>query len=117
MKEGAGGSPPEEASASASASAASASAAADAAREGFRRYLRSSGALDALTRGLVTLYESDPRPPSACTFLGDAMSGGVAEVTRLRAEVASLAAEVDRLRAQLSRLQAAAPPGAAAVTR
>ena len=91
-------------------SAPSASAAADAAREGFRRYLRSSGALDALTRGLVSLYESQPIPSSAGAFLGDAMGGGVAEVTRLRAEVARLAAEVDRLRAQLSRLHG---PGAA----
>ncbi|KAF7132206.1 hypothetical protein RHSIM_Rhsim09G0138600 [Rhododendron simsii] len=41
----------------------------EAKKEGFRKYLESSGVLDALTKGLVALYDQNDKPSSAIEHL------------------------------------------------
>eukprot|EP00250_Pteridium_aquilinum_P031516 c43760_g1_i1 orf=179-484(+) len=44
-------------------------------KEAFRKYLESSGVLDALTKVLVNLYEENEKPPSAIEFIQRNLGG------------------------------------------
>ena len=80
--------------------------------EAFRAYLEQSGVVDALTRALVSLYESPvrPAPDDALAALASSLAGeGASSVAAaLRAENARLREENAALRAQLERAPAAA---------
>ncbi|KAI5073705.1 hypothetical protein GOP47_0011718 [Adiantum capillus-veneris] len=47
-------------------------------KEAFRKYLESSGVLDALTKVLVNLYEENEKPPSAIEFIQRNLGGPTA---------------------------------------
>ncbi|KAH7416281.1 hypothetical protein KP509_14G084000, partial [Ceratopteris richardii] len=56
-------------------------------KEAFRKYLESSGVLDALTKVLVNLYEENEKPPSAVEFIQQNLGGPTkAEFESLKAE-------------------------------
>ncbi|KAL3523711.1 hypothetical protein ACH5RR_016545 [Cinchona calisaya] len=63
----------------------------EAKKEAFRKYLESSGVLDALTKVLVALYEQDEKPSSALEFIQQKLGGPtVAEFEKLQAELSDL---------------------------
>ncbi|XP_051143598.1 uncharacterized protein LOC127260011 isoform X2 [Andrographis paniculata] len=63
----------------------------EAKKEAFRKYLESSGVLDALTKVLVLLYEQNDKPSSAIEFIQQKLGGpSLAEYEKLQAEVSDL---------------------------
>ncbi|CAL5406959.1 unnamed protein product [Camellia sinensis] len=63
----------------------------EAKKEAFRKYLESSGVLDALTKGLVALYEQNDKPSSAVEFIQQKIGGPtVSEYEKLQAELSDL---------------------------
>ncbi|XP_011077228.1 C-Myc-binding protein homolog [Sesamum indicum] len=63
----------------------------EAKKEAFRKYLESSGVLDALTKVLVALYEQNDKPSSAIEFIQQKLGGPtLAEYEKLQAEVSDL---------------------------
>ncbi|XP_031476009.1 uncharacterized protein LOC116247811 [Nymphaea colorata] len=67
-------------------------------KEAFRRYLESSGVLDALTKVLVALYEENEKPVSAIEFIKHSLGGPtLAEYEKLLAEKADLQLKYDNL--------------------
>ncbi|KZV24241.1 C-Myc-binding protein [Dorcoceras hygrometricum] len=70
----------------------------EAKKEAFRKYLESSGVLDALTKGLVALYEQNDKPSSAVEFIQQKLGGPtVAEHEKLLAEISDLQRRYDEL--------------------
>lgn len=71
----------------------------EAKKEGFRKYLESSGVLDALTKGLVALYEQNDKPSSAIEFIQQKLGGPtVSEFEKLQAQMSDLQTRYDELR-------------------
>ncbi|BBN19023.1 hypothetical protein MPTK1_8g07380 [Marchantia polymorpha subsp. ruderalis] len=67
-------------------------------KEAFRKYLESSGVLDALTKVLVALYEEHDKPPIAIEFVRKALGGPtVAEFEQLTNEKNEIVAKFDAL--------------------
>ncbi|CAO2833243.1 unnamed protein product [Amaranthus hypochondriacus] len=63
----------------------------EAKKEAFRKYLESSGVVDALTKVLVALYEQNNKPSSALEFVQQKLGGpSVAEYEKLQAEMSEL---------------------------
>ncbi|GAB4836039.1 hypothetical protein Ancab_000956 [Ancistrocladus abbreviatus] len=63
----------------------------EAKKEAFRKYLDSSGVLDALTKVLVALYEQNDRPTSPIEFIQQKLGGPtVSEFEKLQAEMSNL---------------------------
>ncbi|CAK9188088.1 unnamed protein product [Ilex paraguariensis] len=63
----------------------------EAKKEVFRKYLESSGVLDALTKVLVALYEQNDKPSSAIEFIQQKLGGPtVCEYENLQAEMSDL---------------------------
>ncbi|GFP97271.1 c-myc-binding protein [Phtheirospermum japonicum] len=63
----------------------------EAKKEAFRKYLESSGVLDALTKVLVALYEQNDKPSSAIEFIQQKLGGpSLAEYEKLQAEFSDL---------------------------
>ncbi|KAG8390831.1 hypothetical protein BUALT_Bualt01G0124400 [Buddleja alternifolia] len=63
----------------------------EAKKEAFRKYLESSGVLDALTKVLVSLYEQNEKPSSAVEFVQQKLGGpSLAEYEKLQAEISDL---------------------------
>ncbi|XP_062187899.1 uncharacterized protein LOC133891195 [Phragmites australis] len=59
----------------------------EAKKEGFRKYLESSGVLDYLTKVLVALYEENDKPPSAVEFVQQKLGGpSISDYEKLKAE-------------------------------
>nr|XP_043634381.1 c-Myc-binding protein homolog [Erigeron canadensis] len=60
-------------------------------KEAFRKYLDSSGVLDALTKVLVALYEQNDKPSSAVEFVQQKLGGpSLSEFEKLQAEMSDL---------------------------
>ncbi|XAR64912.1 hypothetical protein NMG60_11008804 [Bertholletia excelsa] len=67
-------------------------------KEAFRKYLESSGVLDALTRGLVALYEQNDKPSSAIEFIQQKLGGPtISDYEKLQAEFSDLQIKYDDL--------------------
>ncbi|KAK7285857.1 hypothetical protein RJT34_20640 [Clitoria ternatea] len=63
----------------------------EAKKEAFRKYLESSGAVDALTKVLVALYEQNDKPSSALEFIQQKLScPSISEYEKLQAEFSDL---------------------------
>ncbi|KAL3834026.1 hypothetical protein ACJIZ3_008762 [Penstemon smallii] len=63
----------------------------EAKKEAFRKYLESSGVLDALTKVLVALYEQNDKPSSAVEFVQQKLGGPtLAEYEKLQADLSDL---------------------------
>ncbi|KAL8538981.1 hypothetical protein ACS0TY_000837 [Phlomoides rotata] len=63
----------------------------EAKKEAFRKYLESSGVLDALTKVLVALYEQNDKPSSAIEFVQQKLGGPtLAEYEKMQAEFSDL---------------------------
>ncbi|XP_041019985.1 c-Myc-binding protein homolog [Juglans microcarpa x Juglans regia] len=70
-------------------------------KEAFRKYLESSGVLDALTKVLVSLYEQNDKPSSALEFIQQKLGGpSVSEYEKLQAEMSNLQIRYDELLAE-----------------
>ncbi|KAA8534627.1 hypothetical protein F0562_032114 [Nyssa sinensis] len=70
----------------------------EAKKEAFRKYLESSGVLDALTKVLVALYEQNDKPSSAIEFIQQKLGGPtVSEYEKLQAEMAELQVKYNEL--------------------
>ncbi|ERN01245.1 hypothetical protein AMTRI_Chr03g53290 [Amborella trichopoda] len=70
----------------------------EAKKEAFRKYLESSGVLDALTKVLVALYEENEKPSVAIEFIQRSLGGpSVSEYEKLQAEKADLQLKYDEL--------------------
>jgi hypothetical protein len=78
-------------------------------KEAFRKYLESAGAVDALAKVLVALYEEPDRPAKATDFIKSALGAPtmeeyeavVAENKRLAAELEAANEEVQELQQKL----------------
>ncbi|PNY16737.1 c-myc-binding protein [Trifolium pratense] len=63
----------------------------EAKKEAFRKYLESSGAVDALTKVLVSLYEQNDKPSSALEFIQQKLScPSISEYEKLQAQFSDL---------------------------
>ncbi|XP_020212895.1 c-Myc-binding protein homolog [Cajanus cajan] len=63
----------------------------EAKKEAFRKYLETSGAVDALTKVLVALYEQNDKPSSALDFIQQKLScPSIAEYDKFQAEFSDL---------------------------
>ncbi|PKU75050.1 hypothetical protein MA16_Dca018120 [Dendrobium catenatum] len=70
----------------------------EAKKEAFRKYLESSGVLDALTKVLVALYEENDKPSSAVEFVQQKLGGpSISEYEKLQAEKSDLQLMYDEL--------------------
>ncbi|KAJ0982384.1 hypothetical protein J5N97_010639 [Dioscorea zingiberensis] len=70
----------------------------EAKKEAFRKYLESSGVLDALTKVLVALYEESDKPSSALEFIQQKLGGpSISEYEKLHAEKSDLQLKYDEL--------------------
>ncbi|KAH9602250.1 hypothetical protein KSS87_015411 [Heliosperma pusillum] len=70
----------------------------EAKKEAFRRYLESSGVVDALTKVLVALYEQNHKPASAVEFVQQKLGGpSLAEYEKLQADMSELQSKYDEL--------------------
>ncbi|KAF6175047.1 hypothetical protein GIB67_039595 [Kingdonia uniflora] len=70
----------------------------EATKEAFRKYLESSGVLDALTKVLVALYEQNDKPFSAVEFVQQKLGGPtVSEYEKLKAEMSDLQTKYNQL--------------------
>ncbi|XP_008794027.1 c-Myc-binding protein [Phoenix dactylifera] len=70
----------------------------EAKKEAFRKYLESSGVLDALTKVLVALYEENDKPHSAVEYVQQKLGGpSISEYEKLQAEKADLQLKYDEL--------------------
>ncbi|KVI06243.1 c-Myc-binding protein homolog isoform X1 [Cynara cardunculus var. scolymus] len=72
----------------------------EAKKEAFRKYLESSGVLDALTKVLVALYEQNDKPSSAVEFVQQKLGGpSLSEYEKLQAEMSDLQTRYNELMA------------------
>ncbi|KAI5659971.1 hypothetical protein M9H77_28764 [Catharanthus roseus] len=63
----------------------------EAKKEAFRKYLESSGVLDALTKVLVALYEQNDKPSAAIEFIQQKLGGPtLSDHEKLQAELSDL---------------------------
>ncbi|RVW34188.1 c-Myc-binding protein [Vitis vinifera] len=70
----------------------------EAKKEAFRKYLESSGVLDALTKVLVALYEQNDKPSSAVEFVQQKLGGPtVSEYEKLQGEMLDLQIKYNEL--------------------
>ncbi|KAL7107869.1 hypothetical protein ACP275_06G081100 [Erythranthe tilingii] len=70
----------------------------EAKKEAFRKYLESSGVLDALTKVLVALYEQNDKPSSAVEFVQQKLGGPtLAEYEKVQAEFSDLQTKYNEL--------------------
>ncbi|GAY34547.1 hypothetical protein CUMW_282640 [Citrus unshiu] len=70
----------------------------EAKKEAFRKYLDSSGVLDALTKVLVALYEQNDKPSSALEFVQQKLGApSVSEYEKLQAEMSDLQLKYNEL--------------------
>ncbi|XWS57730.1 hypothetical protein CRYUN_Cryun09bG0198300 [Craigia yunnanensis] len=70
----------------------------EAKKEAFRKYLESSGVLDALTKVLVALYEQNEKPSSALEFVQQKLGGPtVSEYEKLQSEISDLQTKYNEL--------------------
>eukprot|EP00262_Sarcandra_glabra_P009624 TRINITY_DN24088_c0_g1_i1.p1 TRINITY_DN24088_c0_g1~~TRINITY_DN24088_c0_g1_i1.p1 ORF type:complete len:111 (-),score=37.61 TRINITY_DN24088_c0_g1_i1:254-586(-) len=70
----------------------------EAKKEAFRKYLESSGVIDALTKVLVALYEENDKPSSAIEFIQHKLGGPtMSEYENLQAEKLDLQIKYDEL--------------------
>ncbi|GMN25639.1 hypothetical protein TIFTF001_001008 [Ficus carica] len=70
----------------------------EAKKEAFRKYLESSGVLDALTKVLVALYEQNDKPSSALEFIQQKLGGpSASDYEKLQAEMSDLQTKYNQL--------------------
>ncbi|XBJ05195.1 hypothetical protein VPH35_024019 [Triticum aestivum] len=70
----------------------------EAKKEGFRKYLESSGVLDTLTKALVALYEENDKPSSAVEFVQQKLGGpSISDYEKLKAEKLDLQLKYNEL--------------------
>jgi predicted nuclease with TOPRIM domain len=75
-------------------------------KEAFRKYLETAGAIDALTRVLVSLYEEPERPKDATEFMKGLLGAPTTEqFNKLEAENAKLKGDLDRAKAEIDELR------------
>ncbi len=81
----------------------------DSKKESFRNYLVSSGAVDALTKALVTLYEEPDKPGNSIEFFKNALGAPTKEeYDTLLGEKEALEKEVAELKAKVAELESPA---------
>ncbi|KAM7252258.1 hypothetical protein ACFE04_024141 [Oxalis oulophora] len=67
-------------------------------KENFRKYLDSSGVLDALTKVLVALYEQNQKPSSALEFVQQKLGGpSLSEYEKVQSELSDLQRKYNEL--------------------
>eukprot|EP01018_Ginkgo_biloba_P004137 Gb_32791 [translate_table: standard] len=67
-------------------------------KEAFRKYLESSGVLDALTKVLVALYEENEKPSAAIEFIQRSLGGPTtSEYEKLQTEKSELQSKYEEL--------------------
>ncbi|KAK6915374.1 hypothetical protein RJ641_020491 [Dillenia turbinata] len=67
-------------------------------KEAFRKYLESSGVVDALIKALVALYEQNDKPSSAVDFIQQKLGGPtLSEYEKLQAEMSDLQKKYNEL--------------------
>ncbi|KAF4350432.1 hypothetical protein CsatB_028909 [Cannabis sativa] len=70
----------------------------DAKKEAFRKYLESSGVVDALTKALVSLYEQNEKPSAALEFIQQKLGGpSASDYEKLQAELSDLKTKFNQL--------------------
>lgn len=70
----------------------------EAKKEAFKKYLESSGVLDALTKVLVALYEKNDKPSSALEFIQQKLGGPtISEYEKLQAEMSDMLLKYNEL--------------------
>ncbi|KAK7397365.1 hypothetical protein VNO78_18534 [Psophocarpus tetragonolobus] len=70
----------------------------EAKKEGFRKYLETSGAVDALTKVLVSLYEQNDKPSSALEFIQQKLScPSISDYEKLQAQLSDLQIKYNEL--------------------
>jgi predicted nuclease with TOPRIM domain len=76
-------------------------------KEAFRKYLESAGAIDTLTRVLVSLYEEPERPKEATDYIKASMGAPTPEqYSRLEAENSKLQGDLETANEEISQLKA-----------
>ncbi|KAG1676343.1 hypothetical protein FOA52_001138 [Chlamydomonas sp. UWO 241] len=79
----------------------------ESAKEQFRKYLESAGAIDVLVKVLVGLYEEPDKPKQALDYIKTALGGPTpSEYEGMMAENRALQTRVEQLEAELSALRA-----------
>eukprot|EP00808_Paulinella_micropora_P020181 g13152.t1 len=67
-------------------------------KEDFQKYLEKSGVMDALTKVLVVLYETEDKPSNAIEFLKETLATGGAVAAEATTKAANLAKVVEELK-------------------
>ncbi len=81
----------------------------ESAKEGFRKYLESAGAIDVLVKVLVSLYEEADKPAKALDYIKATLGGPTpVEYESVCAQRDSYKEQVEKLQAELEKLQASA---------
>lgn len=76
-------------------------------KEAFRKYLESAGAIDTLTRVLVSLYEEPERPKEATDFIKSSLGAPTPEeFTKLQAENEKLQKDLELATQEITDLKA-----------
>jgi SMC interacting uncharacterized protein involved in chromosome segregation len=75
-------------------------------KEAFRKYLETAGAIDALTRVLVSLYEEPERPKDATEYMKGLLGAPTTEqFNKVEAENAKLSKDLERAKAEIEELR------------
>lgn len=75
-------------------------------KEAYRKYLESAGAIDAITKVLVALYEEPDRPANATEFLKTALGAPTLEEhEKIIADNKRLSAELDAAKQEVADLK------------
>lgn len=85
-------------------------------KEAFRKYLESAGAIDNLTRVLVSLYEEQERPKDALDYIKSSLGAPtpeqydsiLAEKEKLSSDLTDAKKEIEEMKAKIADLEAAA---------
>lgn len=85
-------------------------------KEAFRKYLESAGAIDTLTRVLVSLYEEQDKPSEATDFIKASLGAPTpeqyhkleADNSKLQGDLEAAQQETEQLKARVAELEAPA---------
>jgi predicted RNase H-like nuclease (RuvC/YqgF family) len=76
-------------------------------KEAFRKYLESAGAIDTLTKVLVSLYEEPERPKHATDYIKSTLGAPTPDqFNKVEAENAKLQKDLEAARAEIEELKA-----------
>jgi len=76
-------------------------------KETFRKYLETSGVIDAMTKALVALYESEAKPQKAVDFLKTQLGAPTPEdMAAMQAEKEDLSKQLEEAQKRIEELEA-----------